>query len=104
MDKETNVRVSSDLILLHDHDNVLVCRQVIEPGVRLVIDGAEVVAGERIEVGHKVARRDLSVGDKIIKYGAPIGSMTGAAPKGGHVHLHNMKSDYIPSHTRKVVG
>lgn len=104
MGKETNVRVSSDLILLHDQDNVLVCRQVIEPDAVLVIDGAEVMAAERIEVGHKVARRDLSVGDKIIKYGAPIGSMTEAVLKGGHVHLHNMKSDYIPSHTRKVVG
>ena len=26
--------------------------------------------------------------------------MTAPAAKGQHVHMHNMKSDYIPSHTR----
>lgn len=94
----------SDLILLHASDNVLVCRQHIDAGKVIVIDGGEVIASETIEVGHKVARHDLSAGERIFKYGAPIGSMTEAARKGAHVHMHNMKSDYIPSHTRKVVG
>ena len=44
------------------------------------------------------------MGEKISKYGAPIGSMTLATPKGGHVHLHNMKSDYIATHMRDTVG
>jgi len=94
----------SDLILLHGNDNVLVCRQRIEAGRTVVIDGTEVLTSDLIEVGHKVARFDLAAGDKVIKYGAPIGSMTEAAARGRHVHMHNMKSDYIPSHTRKVVG
>ena len=45
----------------------------------------------------------LAIGDKVIKYGAPIGSMTAAADTGDWVHMHNMKSDYIASHTRSTV-
>ena len=87
-------------ILLHPDDNVLVCVAPIQPGDRLVIDGEPVTTTEAINVGHKLARRALHRGDKIFKYGAPVGSMTAAAVPGAHVHMHNMQSDYIPSHTR----
>jgi (2R)-sulfolactate sulfo-lyase subunit alpha len=30
--------------------------------------------------------------------------MTAPASRGEHVHMHNMKSDYIASHTRRAVG
>ncbi len=91
-------------ILLHPDDNVLVCRAPAAAGQTVRIDGAPVVLPVAIEVGHKIARRDLAAGDKIFKYGAPIGSMTHAARTGDHIHMHNMKSDYIKSHTREVVG
>jgi hypothetical protein len=92
------------LILLHEADNVLVCRAPVAPGDELIIDGERLHAPAGVEIGHKLARRALAPGDKIIKYGAPIGSATGAIAKGEHVHLHNMSSDYIPSHTRDAVG
>ncbi|MDC7685072.1 UxaA family hydrolase [Asticcacaulis sp. BYS171W] len=92
------------LILLHPTDNVLVCRETIAPGTVATIDGEAVTITQPIEVGHKVARVDLRPGDKILKYGAPIGSMTKDTPRGGHVHMHNMQSDYIPSHTRNASG
>ncbi|MGB3608938.1 MAG: UxaA family hydrolase [Cellvibrio sp.] len=87
-------------ILLHPEDNVLVCVTQLQPGDELLIDGREVAVAEIIGVGHKLARRLLRPGDKIIKYGAAVGSMTAAVMPGAHVHLHNMQSDYIPSHTR----
>lgn len=87
-------------ILLHPDDNVLVCVAPIQPGDELVIDEALIIAAETIGVGHKLARRSLPVGEKIFKYGAPVGSMTQTVAAGGHVHMHNMRSDYIPSHTR----
>ena len=91
-------------ILLHPQDNILVAAAPIRAGSPLTIDGETIAAPVDIGVGHKLARRDLAVGDKISKYGAPIGSMTLATPKGGHVHLHNMKSDYIATHMRDTVG
>lgn len=45
-----------------------------------------------IPIGHKVALKDLSEGDTIIKYGEDIGKMVGPAEQGGHVHTHNLKT------------
>jgi len=58
---------------------------------------------ELIPIGHKMARRALAAGTKITRYGAPIGSLTEGAAAGAHVHLHNLKSDYIATHDRETV-
>ena len=92
------------LLLLHPTDNILVCATRVSAGDRLTIDGAALVAPEAVEVGHKVARRALASGEKVIKYGAPIGSATAAIPIGAWVHSHNMKSDYLASHTRETAS
>lgn len=42
--------------------------------------------------GHKYAVRDISSGEKIVKYGFPIGVATENISKGQHVHSHNMKT------------
>ena len=91
-------------LLLHPDDNVLVCRRQAAAGETVTLDGDAVALPGAVAVGHKVARRALRPGDKVVKYGAPIGSMTAAAARGAHVHLHNMQSDYIPSHTREATG
>jgi (2R)-sulfolactate sulfo-lyase subunit alpha len=94
----------SNFILLHTDDNVLICREPSVAGANTELDGITITLREQIQVGHKIARHALAVGDKVIKYGAPIGSVTVAVKAGGHVHVHNMKSDYIASHTRKAVS
>nr|WP_206377730.1 UxaA family hydrolase [Sphingobium psychrophilum] len=91
------------LILLHPDDNVLICVRAIEAGDILPVSGGTIPAREGIAIGHKIARAPLSAGDKVIKYGAPIGSMTANAVSGDWVHMHNMKSDYISSHTRTAL-
>jgi (2R)-sulfolactate sulfo-lyase subunit alpha len=88
------------LILLDAADNVLVCAAEVLAGDALVIDGEALAAPENVGLGHKLARRPLQAGDVVVKYGAPVGSMTAPAARGEHVHLHNMKSDYIPIHGR----
>ena len=93
-----------NLVLLHPDDNILVVAMPISAGQALTIDGATVTATSDVAVGHKIARRALAAGDKVLKYGAPIGSMKAAAVPGEHVHMHNMKSDYIASHTRQATG
>ncbi|MBV7334560.1 UxaA family hydrolase [Chloroflexi bacterium TSY] len=50
-------------------------------------------------LGHKIAARDIQAGEKIMKYGVPIGSAKTDIRQGDHVHLHNIKSDYIPTYT-----
>ena len=47
-----------------------------------------------IPVGHKIARRNIARGEKIIKYGVPIGCAVRDIPAGTWVHLQNMRSLY----------
>lgn len=94
----------SPLLLLSPADNVLVCGRPVEAGDALEIDGHFFTAPQAVEAGHKIARHDLATGEKVFKYGAPIGSMTASAAAGDHVHLHNMKSDYIETHSRETAS
>ncbi|MCT8991936.1 UxaA family hydrolase [Chelativorans sp. SCAU2101] len=45
-----------------------------------------------VPIGHKVALTDLKVGDTAIKYGEDIGRIVADVAKGGHVHVHNLKT------------
>jgi len=42
--------------------------------------------------GHKHALCDIEAGERVIKYGYPIGIATEKISKGAHVHSHNMKT------------
>ncbi len=46
-----------------------------------------------IETGHKSALVDIAEGEKVIKYGFPIGHATQPIAKGEHVHTHNLKTN-----------
>jgi hypothetical protein len=88
------------LLLLHPDDNILVARRDIAAGERVELDGEAFTIPKAIELGHKLARRALAADARVLKYGAPIGSMKIAVDRGEHVHVHNLRSDYIPSTTR----
>jgi hypothetical protein len=88
------------LLLLHPDDNILVARRDIAAGERVEIDGEICVIPAAVELGHKLARRALAADTRVLKYGAPIGSMKSAVARGEHVHLHNLRSDYNSPTTR----
>jgi len=91
------IRLSAD-------DNVAVCCRPLAAGERVAIDGIALVVAQDVALGHKVALVALAAGDTVRKYGMPIGSMTAAAAPGDWVHVHNMKSDYLPAHLRDAHG
>jgi hypothetical protein len=39
------------------------------------------------------------MGEKVYKCGVPIGSAKQNIRSGAHIHLHNLKSDYISTYT-----
>lgn len=94
---------SSALLLLHPNDTVLIAARAVAEGTPVLIDGAVIRLPQAVALGHKVARRALAAGDRVLRYGVPIGTMTAPAAPGGHVHAHNLTSDYLPSHTRGTV-
>ena len=87
------------LLVLRDEDNVCVACAVIEAGTPLMIGAQTVTLNQALSVGHKIARRPIQAHEKILKYGAPIGSATQDIAQGEAVHTHNLKSDYIASYT-----
>ena len=89
----------SKLLLLDPADNVLVAIQTLEAGDTLTVAGKRVNVPARLTLGHKLAARAIRAGEKILKYRVGIGSATRDIAAGEHVHLHNMKSDYIQTFT-----
>lgn len=87
------------LILLSPQDNCLIAGARLEAGTALDIEGERVMLAKTIDLGHKVARHALSKDDKVLRYGAVIGHVTGPVARGEHLHTHNLESDYLPTYT-----
>lgn len=94
---------------IHTMDNVATALSPLSSGpVKLLGDaGTEnISATEVIPNGHKIALRKINAGERIIKYGVPIGCATQDIPAGSWVHLHVMRSlyDERSSHLDKHTG
>lgn len=87
------------LLLMSPEDNCLIARTALAAGDIVEIDGAPVTLPEDIPLGYKVARSVLRPGDKVLRYGALIGSVTAEVVRGAMLHTHNLASDYIPTYT-----
>ena len=86
-------------IRLFPADNVLVLTRSFEAGETIELGDIRQTLQIPIGLGHKIAACAILPGEKILKYGAPIGSATAPIEPGEHIHLHNMKSDYLPTFT-----
>ena len=78
---------------IHPQDNVLVALDNIPAGAEAAADDICVTAVEEIPKGHKVAIRDITAGENIIKYGFPIGHAVAPIPAGSWIHTHNIKTN-----------
>ncbi|WP_332878691.1 UxaA family hydrolase [Massilia sp. S19_KUP03_FR1] len=87
------------VLLMAPADNCVIARTALARGTRILIDAAPVVLSQDIAIGHKLARVELAVGEKVLRYGAIIGSVTQPIGIGEHIHTHNLASDYIPTFT-----
>ncbi len=81
-------------------DNVAAALCLVPKGSEAVILGEHpegmdhIAAVEEIPSGHKIALRDISAGEDILKYGVVIGRAVQDIRKGSWVHLHVMRSLY----------
>lgn len=89
----------SKLIRINPADNVFAICNGILPGDTETINGLTVTFDKVLGLGHKIAASTILKEEHIIKFGVPIGSATADIAVGEHVHLHNLKSDYISTYT-----
>ena len=94
-------------IQINPADNVIVALSPLAKGTTVAVPGVgEVVAAEDIPQGHKMAVRSIAAGENVIKYGLPIGHVTGDVQPGQWLHTHNVKTNlsgeveyaYNPTH------
>lgn len=96
---ESAKKTDNRVLILAPGDNVAIAKCDIAAGTSLDVMGARVTLREKVLTGHKFAFRRTPKGEKIVKYGAPIGVATQDIAPGDPMHLHNVTSDYIPTYT-----
>jgi (2R)-sulfolactate sulfo-lyase subunit alpha len=86
--------------VLHDaNDSVaVVVVEGVQAGMELkgwIMDEDRMItlsARQDIPIGHKVALRDMAVGDTVVKYGIDMGKVVEPIAAGEHAHVHNIKT------------
>ena len=86
--------------VLHDADDTVAV--VVVEGVRAgtamtgwVMDDDRTIdleARQDIPIGHKVALKDMAVGDTVLKYGIDMGKVVAPIKTGEHAHVQNIKT------------
>jgi hypothetical protein len=84
-----------DVIQIHPDDNVCVATRPLPVGSEIVCGDVSFRIGESRPLGAKLALKEMQTGDKVIKFGEPIGSLTTDVDVGDYIHTHNLESDYL---------
>jgi altronate dehydratase len=86
--------MKDNVLLIHPRDNVAVALRVLQKGEWALGRGVEDLSAlEEIPPSHKIALRDISAGEEIIKYGETVAVSTRQIKKGEWVHTHNLASE-----------
>lgn len=81
---------------VHSADNVATLLEDVaaDSSVEIVNGPAlQLKSNAAIVLGHKIALREIRVGERITKFGVPIGRATVLIKTGDWVHLHNVASE-----------
>ena len=90
-------RDSACLLQIHPLDNIAVASRPLLAGQQVSLADITMIVPSDVRLGGKIALRTIAEGEKVIKYGEPIGSATIAIEVGDYVHTHNLHSDYLPT-------
>ncbi|PVB60490.1 altronate dehydratase family protein [Labrenzia sp. 011] len=82
------LQTHANSILLNPGDNVVVALEDIEAGANAAF--VDMPLPGQVLRGHKIARRLISAGDNVIRYGQIIGQAKVDIQPGEHVHVHNL--------------
>ena len=83
-------------LIMNDLDNVVTVLEDVKKGETICFKVAgsnrTVKAIQSIARGHKIAIKTIERGEKVIKYGVPVGYAMTHIGVGEHVHVHNTAS------------
>lgn len=82
----------NELLRISPSDNVAVALKPVKKGSTLECEGVSVAALDDVPAGHKLALADIASGERVIKYGFPIGAAKRDIRAGEHVHTHNLRT------------
>jgi altronate dehydratase small subunit len=88
-------------IVMDVKDNVATALTGIESGDMVTVVSSsqnkvcEIKITEAIPFGHKLAIMAITKGDKVVKYGEPIGRASRDISLGDYVHINNVDSNRI---------
>ncbi|MBN9155289.1 MAG: hypothetical protein J0I70_02960 [Microbacterium sp.] len=88
------------LILLDPTDNCYVVTRDVSVGSVVDVGGERWTVTVALSPGHKVARGAIQAGEVVTKLAVPIGVALVPISRFEHIHLHNLASQYIPTHER----
>lgn len=80
-------------IKIHKNDSVVIAVEALKTGEEIIVNEDLITLKNDIPAGHKIAVKDISKGENIIKYGQPIGHAIFDIQKGEHVHTQNLKTN-----------
>ena len=80
------------VLKVHPEDSVAVAIRPLSQGEVVEVAGLQIAVATDIPAGHKFALKALAKGEKVIKYGAPIGYAVTDIACGEHVHATNIKT------------
>ena len=88
--------VAERILKIHPSDNVFVALTDLKSGEKILNLGKEITVIQAVPSKHKVADRDLRVGDEIRMYGIVVGKATQAIPAGGVITVNNVRHQATP--------
>ena len=78
---------------INPDDNVIVAITDLKAGEIITVDNITIHLNEDVPAGHKVALKDFTEGENIIKYGYPIGHTLTALKQGDWINEKNIKTN-----------
>ncbi len=98
----------NDIVRINQSDNVAVTLKDLKPEKELkwseeYDDKREISVKDKIPSGHKIALTDMETGDKVVKYGNPIGRAKKRIRVGEWVHTHNLVTNLDKDSDRSYI-
>ena len=85
--------MKKDILKINKADNIVIALRNLNKGEVIDVDGKEITLTNDVNRGHKIASLAINEGDKVAKYGFPIGYALKDISAGEHIHTHNIKTN-----------